>query len=175
MTQVAVKILDKSLITSEACLDRVKRELTILQSISHPFVVELYEVFESPSCIFIVCEYAAKGSLFQRIIQKNMLSEAEAAFIFYQLVEALDYLHSLKIAHRDLKPENILIDWGYKIKLIDFGLSNVSFDGKLMSTPCGSPCYAPPEMIRKEKYDGLISDVWSLGITLYAMVTGNLQ
>jgi 5'-AMP-activated protein kinase catalytic alpha subunit len=152
----------------------VQREISILQTIRHPFVIENYEIFESSSHIYIVSEFAAQGELFDRIVRKNRLEEAEASFVFYQLVEALDYLHSLKIAHRDLKPENILIDWGYKIKLIDFGLSNVSFDGKLMSTPCGSPCYAPPEMIRKEKYDGLVSDVWSLGITLYAMVTGNL-
>ena len=94
--------------------------------------------------------------------------------MFYQVVEALKYLHSLGIAHRDIKPENILIDWGYKIKLIDFGLSNLSLQECPLSTPCGSPCYAPPEMIRKEKYDGLVSDVWSLGVTLYAMVTGML-
>lgn len=119
-------------------------------------------------------EYCPQGELFDRIVSKNRLEEPEACFYFYQLVEGLSYLHDLKIAHRDLKPENILLSTGGQVKLIDFGLSasdeTLSFD-----TPCGSPCYAPPEMIRKLPYLGSRTDVWSLGVTLFAMLTGRVR
>lgn len=166
-----MKILDKSSIQDEEGLKRIKTEIDILIKISHPFIAELYEVFESNNQLYLITEYAAKGELFERIVKKGRLEEPEACFYFYQIVEALEYLHSLRIAHRDLKPENILIDHGNQVKIVDFGLSNI--DEKMrFQTPCGSPCYAPPEMIKKENYDGRQSDIWSLGITLYAMVTG---
>lgn len=138
----------------------------------HPFISQLYEVHETEKQICLVMEYCPQGELFDRIVSKNRLEEPEACFYFYQLVEGLIYLHSMNVAHRDLKPENILLSTGSQVKLIDFGLSarnkEMTFD-----TPCGSPCYAPPEMIKKEQYLGHLSDVWSLGVTLFAMVTGN--
>jgi len=72
------------------------------------------------------------------------LKERAAGRIFYQILNAVEYLHRLDIAHRDLKPENILLDTDYNVKLIDFGLSNYCQNGKYLSTACGSPCYAPP-------------------------------
>jgi serine/threonine protein kinase len=72
------------------------------------------------------------------------LKERAAGRIFYQILNAVEYLHRLNIAHRDLKPENILLDTDYNVKLIDFGLSNYNEIGKLLTTACGSPCYAPP-------------------------------
>ena len=75
---------------------------------------------------------------------------------------------------RDLKPENLLLDENKKLKIIDFGLSNHYDDGQLLATPCGSPCYAAPEMILGKKYSGLMVDIWSTGIILYAMTCGYL-
>ena len=89
-------------------------------------------------------------------------------------MNAVEYMHRLGIAHRDLKPENILLDVDYNIKLIDFGLSNYVESGKLLSTACGSPCYAPPEMVSGKNYDGKIGDVWSMGIIFYGMICGSL-
>ena len=89
-------------------------------------------------------------------------------------MNAVEYMHRLGIAHRDLKPENILLDVDYNIKLIDFGLSNYVEEGKLLSTACGSPCYAPPEMVSGKKYDGKVGDIWSLGIIFYGMICGSL-
>lgn len=76
--------------------------------------------------------------------------------------------------HRDLKPENILLDHANKVKLVDFGLSNLYQEGETLKTACGSPCYAAPEMIKGERYHGLKTDIWSSGVVLYAMVCGYL-
>ena len=94
----------------------------------------------------------------------------------------MEYLHGRGIAHRDLKPENLLLDKDCKtIKFVDFGLSNIyksspTSGGRenLLATACGSPCYAAPEMIERKKYIGSTVDIWSSGITLYAMICGYL-
>jgi 5'-AMP-activated protein kinase, catalytic alpha subunit len=80
----------------------------------------------------------------------------------------------VRICHRDLKPENLLLDDKNNIKIVDFGLSNTYREGEMLKTACGSPCYAAPEMIAGKRYQGLISDVWSCGIILYAMSCGYL-
>ena len=90
------------------------------------------------------------------------------------MLDAISYLHQIGVAHRDLKPENILIDFRHNLKIVDFGLSNIYKTQEKLKTPCGSPCYAPPEMIRGESYHGLKTDIWSLGVILYAMVNGCL-
>jgi len=105
---------------------------------------------------------------------EGRLKERAAGRIFLQILNAVEYLHRLDIVHRDLKPENILLDVDFNIKLIDFGLSNYHEEGRKLSTACGSPCYAPPEMLSGNDYDGKIGDVWSLGIIFYGMVCGSL-
>ena len=119
-------------------------------------------------------EYCEEGELFNYIVKKDRLSENESSFFYYQLINAIEYLHSKGIAHRDLKPENILLGENHIIKLIDFGLSNY-FDGiQKLETPCGSPCYASPEMVGGNKYNGFFIDVWATGIILFAMLCGYL-
>ena len=83
-------------------------------------------------------------------------------------------MHKLRVCHRDLKPENLLLDENKNIKIVDFGLSNIYKVGENLKTACGSPCYAAPEMIAGKKYNGLISDIWSTGVILYAMACGYL-
>ena len=128
----------------------------------------------------MITEYAEGGELFNYILEKNNLSEKESRNIFHQLIDAIYYLHQMGICHRDLKPENILFDTKKrdKIKIIDFGLSNLYITGlnkeELLETPCGSPGYAPPEMILGNKYKGVLTDIWSSGIILYAMICGCL-
>ena len=138
----------------------------------------------------MIMEYAEGGELFNYIISKGNLSEDESRNIFQQIIDAVYYLHQIGICHRDLKPENILFDSKDKkrIKIIDFGLSNLYMAGSLsnnnnisfsdrkdlLETPCGSPGYAPPEMILGCKYDGIMTDIWSSGVILYAMLCGCL-
>jgi 5'-AMP-activated protein kinase, catalytic alpha subunit len=102
------------------------------------------------------------------------LKEEEAAKFFQQIVCGVQYLHELGIVHRDLKPENLLLDHAGAIKLVDFGLSNRYKPGETLTTACGSPCYAAPEMVGGKPYYGSRVDVWSCGVILFAMVAGYL-
>ena len=83
-------------------------------------------------------------------------------------------MHKIGICHRDLKPENMLLDYKKDLKIIDFGLSNLYKKNEKLKTACGSPGYAAPEMIKGEEYNGLLSDLWSIGIILYVMIIGCL-
>ena len=119
-------------------------------------------------------EYACGGELFDHIVKRKKLKEAEASKFFQQVISGVEYIHRCGICHRDLKPENLLLDESKNIKIVDFGLSNTYTNDGLLKTACGSPCYAAPEMIAGKKYHGLASDIWSCGIILYAMTCGYL-
>lgn len=119
-------------------------------------------------------ELAKGGELFNYIINKRRLNENEAAYFFYQIINGIEYMHKNNVVHRDLKPENLLLTEDKIIKIIDFGLSNEFFPGSVLKTPCGSPCYAAPEMVLGKKYSGIKIDIWSTGIILYAMTCGYL-
>jgi 5'-AMP-activated protein kinase catalytic alpha subunit len=119
-------------------------------------------------------EYSSSGELFDYIVERTRLKEAEACVFFQQIIAGIDYIHKLNVVHRDLKPENLLLDHNKRIKIVDFGLSNTYKPGELLQTACGSPCYAAPEMIAGKKYEGIKVDIWSSGVILFAMVCGYL-
>ena len=172
--KVAIKLLDKSKIIEKDDLERIIREMKIYREISHPNVIKVYEMLDTNKFYMIIMEYYERGELFNYIVEHEKLTEEETAFFFYQLINGIEYIHNKGIAHRDLKPENLLLDKDKKLKIIDFGLSNF-FDGKkYLSTPCGSPCYASPEMVAGNNYDGFKIDIWAIGIILYACFCGYL-
>lgn len=122
---------------------------------------------------YLIMEYVEGGELFHYVDEMKGLPEDESVFIFRQIVSALLYCHRLLICHRDLKPENILLDRDtLGVKLIDFGMAALQPKGRLLSTPCGSPHYAAPEVVSSKPYDGTQADVWSCGVILYVMLTG---
>ena len=174
--KVAIKILEKDRILEIDDEIRVNREFDMLAQFNHPNVILVAEIFESPDSFFSVMEFCEGGELFNFIVKNRRLSEEEAAFFYYQLINGLEYIHSLGIVHRDLKPENLLLTKDYLLKIIDFGLSNYFKKGQkeLLVTPCGSPCYASPEMVAGKRYNGFKIDIWSTGIILYAMLCGYL-
>eukprot|EP00924_Labyrinthula_sp_SR-Ha-C_P005723 snap_masked-scaffold_14-processed-gene-3.24-mRNA-1 protein AED:0.00 eAED:0.00 QI:0/-1/0/1/-1/1/1/0/599 len=170
---VAIKLISRNKISEPGLKDKVSREVRILQKLSHPHIVRLYDVVETPSHFFLVMLYASKGELFDYIVQ-NKLSDAEAKKIFQQIVSAIAYCHENHVSHRDLKPENILLTQDNNIKVADFGLSNLIRDGSFLRTSCGSPNYAAPEVISGLHYTGPEIDIWSIGVILYALLCSAL-
>ena len=173
--KVAIKILDKEKLKTKEDSTRIQREIKILSIMDHPNIIKTYKITETAKNYYIIMEYCEGGELFDYIVEKERLDESEASIFFYQLINSLEYIHSKGIAHRDLKPENLLLTKNKKIKIIDFGLSNYfGGDTSPLQTPCGSPSYASPEIIRGELYNGFRIDIWASGIILFAMLCGYL-
>ena len=171
----ACKILEKSNMKEKEDRKRCQREMSILLNMNHHNIIKTSEIISDSSRYYIIMEYCPNGELFNRIVEQQHFNEEKSAFYYYQLISGIEYIHSKNICHRDLKPENLLLSEENELKIIDFGLSNFFFGyNKLLSTPCGSPCYASPEMILGFNYDGFCIDIWSSGIILFAMLCGYL-
>ncbi|KAJ8949327.1 hypothetical protein NQ314_008247 [Rhamnusium bicolor] len=157
---------------------RIQVELDILQRLSHPLIVNMREIVETENEVFVVLEYVDGGELSKKISCGNTLTESNTKFLFYQVVLAVQYLHSEGITHRDLKPGNVLLttsDSQNIIKLTDFGLSKLSDGYDMMRTVCGTWYYIAPEVLNPKilEYDNQV-DVWSLGVMLFYMLSKEL-
>lgn len=175
-SESAIKLIRKENVDAEK-LSKIKREISVLKSLNHPYIVKLVEVIETQNYIGIVLEFASGGELFDHILAHRYLKEREASRLFAQLICGVDYLHRNKIIHRDLKLENLLLDRNRNIIITDFGFANQfgKHGEDLMATSCGSPCYAAPELVVSDgMYVGSAVDVWSCGVILYAMLAGFL-
>ena len=172
---VAIKILDKIILNqTPEDYQLVKNEMSILKLVKHKYIIQLYEILQTPNHIFIVMEYCDGKDIMDYILSRNYLTESDALKYFQQLINALFYLHSQNIAHRDIKIDNILLDRNKNLKLIDFGLSTKYSDDKLLDQPCGTIVYSAPEVLEGKPYHGMLADVWSSGIVLYGMLSGYL-
>ncbi|MFT7818490.1 hormonally up-regulated neu tumor-associated kinase [Arapaima gigas] len=175
--KVAVKVIDKRKAKKDSYVTKnLRREGQIQQMIRHPNITQLLDILETENSYYLVMELCPGGNLMNRIYEKKRLEEKEAQKYVRQLVMAVEHLHRAGVVHRDLKIENLLLDENNNIKLIDFGLSNCA--GILgysdpFSTQCGSPAYAAPELLSRKKYGPKV-DVWSIGVNMYAMLTGTL-
>ncbi|XP_041971272.1 uncharacterized protein LOC121727461 [Aricia agestis] len=172
-SKVAIKIIDKSRL-DEDNLKKTFREIAIMKRLRHPHIVRLYQVMESSHTLYLVTEYAPNGEIFDHLVSRGRMPESEAARAFAQMVAAVGYCHANGVVHRDLKAENLLLDKHMNIKLADFGFSNEYTVGSPLSTWCGSPPYAAPELFEGRQYDGPKADIWSLGVVLYVLVCGAL-
>ena len=171
--EFAIKILNKKMIKIKM-KNTVFKENEIITKFNHVNVIFVFNIIEDKDNYYIIMEYCKSGELFDYIVEHQHLEEDEAAFFFYQLINGVEYIHSLGVAHRDLKPENLLLTNNKILKIIDFGLSH-EFNGEdYLRTKCGSPSYAAPEIIKGLPYDGFKTDIWCCGIILYAMVCGYL-
>lgn len=172
---VAMKILDRSTIIKHKMADQIKREISIMKLVRHPYVVRLHEVLASRTKIYIILEFITGGELFDKIVHHGRLSEAEARRYFQQLIDGVDYCHSKGVYHRDLKPENLLLDSLGNMKISDFGLSALPEQGvSMLRTNCGTPNYVAPEVLSHKGYNGAPADVWSCGVILYVLMAGYL-
>ncbi|XP_074652797.1 serine/threonine-protein kinase SIK2-like [Tubulanus polymorphus] len=172
-SEVAIKIIDKTRL-DQSNLAKVYREVQILKMVKHPNIIKVYQVMETKNMLYIVSEYAPNGEIFDYIALQGRLPEREARKKFWQIIAAVNYCHERHIVHRDLKAENLLLDANMNIKIADFGFGNFFKSGEPLSTWCGSPPYAAPEVFEGKKYLGPQVDVWSLGVVLYVLVCGAL-
>jgi serine/threonine protein kinase len=171
--EYAIKILNKEKIKSKM-KNTVFKENEIATKFNHINVVYVFDIFEDKENCYLIMDFCKKGELFDYIVKHQRLSENEASVFFYQLINGVEYIHSMGIAHRDLKPENLLLTNDNVLKIIDFGLSHEFNGTELLKTKCGSPSYAAPEIICCPYYDGFKTDIWCCGIILYAMLCGFL-
>lgn len=171
--QFAVKVIKKKNLNTEE-LVTIHDEVDILQKMYHPNIVKLFEIFDTTKNLYMVLELLNGGELFDRIVQKGSFSEKEASVVVSDVTSAVQYMHEMGIVHRDLKPENLLYSdnsSSSRIKITDFGLAKFITATEVMSTPCGTPGYVAPEILKGERY-GPEVDMWSIGVILYILLCG---
>jgi len=170
--QFAVKIFEKEPFLKEEferkCL---MYEIKMMRTVNHPKVIKLFEIFEGEQFLYLLCDLYQGKDLWTEILEKGAQSEPKALTVLQQLLEALAYLHSLKIIHRDVKPENILFRSTKNITqmgLVDLGFGTFEKDFRRLFVRCGTPGYVAPEVLDDRPYD-CKADVYSAGIVFYLL------
>lgn len=165
----AIKILNREEISKSNTLAYVENELRLCSKINHPNIVKVYDIIFQEDLIMIIMEYLPNGDL-QSPVEKGIKFTIERQIqVAYEILKALNYLHSRGISPRDVKPQNILFDECMTPKLIDFGLSKEN--PSHLHTYCGTPLYMAPEVIEGKEYDGRKSDIWTYGVTIHVLAT----
>ena len=172
---VAVKILRGDLATDEKFVRRFQREAISASSLSHPNIVEMYDVGEDDGKYFIVMEYLEGKTLKSLVKKRGALTLSEVVDIMLQLTSAVACAHDSYIIHRDIKPQNVLILDDGKVKITDFGIAMALNSNELTQTNSvmGSVHYLPPEQANGTGAS-VKSDIYSLGILMYELLTGKL-
>lgn len=171
---VAIKALKPELAGDEQLATRFEREAQSLAALQHENIINVYDFHREHDALFIVMEYVEGIDIYDLLDRCGRLPFDVAAVIAVQVARALDYVHYRDVIHRDIKPANIMISRQGGVKLMDFGIArDSSFDKELTQTGTGigTPSYMSPEQILGDKLDSR-SDIFSLGIVLYQMVTG---
>ncbi|KAI8071933.1 kinase-like domain-containing protein [Thamnidium elegans] len=175
-TLVAVKIINQHLMTATDKM-RLERELTIWKSLHHPRITQLYKIIKTDQTCFILCDYCSEGNLLSFLNTVKKLEEEQAKKIFKEICQGVYYLHvDVKVCHKDLKLENILLSDQGHVKICDFGLAIYQNHHRYADEWVGgSLAYASPEQIKQPNpLTCPKTDIWSLGVILYALVVGAL-
>ena len=171
---VAIKALKSSVALDDQLVKRFEREAQSLAALQHENIIHIYDFHEEAGNLFIVMEYVAGIDLYDLLDHAGRVPYDVAAIIAMQVARALDYIHYRGIVHRDIKPANIMISRQGGVKLMDFGIArDKSYQDDLTQTGTGigTPSYMSPEQILGDNLDSR-SDIFSLGIVLFQMVTG---
>jgi len=172
---VALKIPHPDMEADPILSDRFKREAEIGERLRHPNVMQVYGG-DRRSRVYMVMEWC-HGRLLRKILQEGRMPRERAIHIAIEVLKALDYIHSNGVVHRDLKPENIMVDDNDHIKLIDFGIAGDTTSRRLtyanFTSMLGTPDYIAPEQVKGKRGDGR-TDLYSMGVILYEMLTGKL-
>lgn len=171
---VAIKSFNKENIINELSKKKILYETNLMRNLRHPSITKILETFESEKYMLIIMEYISGGNLQSFVKKRRKLSEKTAKILFKQIMEGIKYIHSQNIAHRDIKLENILIDLNNNIKICDFGVGKMIKPNTILHDQCGTPVYMAPEIIKNEGYIGFPVDIWSSGVSLYIMLSGNI-
>ncbi|XP_026473392.1 phosphorylase b kinase gamma catalytic chain, skeletal muscle/heart isoform isoform X2 [Ctenocephalides felis] len=185
--EFAAKIID---LGTEGCGDEVSapeyktmkesthQEVNILRHVlGHPYIIELQDVFESDTFIFLVFELCRNGELFDYLTSVVTLTEKKTKYIMRQIFEGVLFIHKHNIVHRDLKPENILLDDNMNIKITDFGFAKKIKQNEKLYELCGTPGYLAPETLRCSMYENALGyskevDIWACGIIMFTLLVG---
>lgn len=173
--KVAIKILRGDLATDEKFIRRFQREAIAASSLSHPNIVEMYDVGEDNGDYYIVMEYVEGRTLKQLLKRRGTLTMSEVIDIMLQVTDGIAHAHASYIIHRDLKPQNIMITDDGSVKITDFGIAMALNSTQLTQTNSvmGSVHYLPPEQATG-KGSTIKSDIYSMGILFYELLTGKL-
>nr|AAA64341.1 cAMP-dependent protein kinase [Lingulodinium polyedra] len=168
----AMKMLRKENVIKRNQVEHTKTERSVLETVSHPFIVTLHYAFQTPKKLYMVMEYCPGGELFFHLSRAGRFSEGRTRFYVAETSSAVAYLHQLNVIYRDLKPENLLIDGEGHAKITDFGLRKEGIqDNHSAMTMCGTPEYLAPEILDKKGH-GKAVDWYSVGALTYEMLTG---
>lgn len=167
----AMKSIQKSLISRCEIESHILSEKKTLMCMEHPFIVKLYQTFNSDTRVYFLLEYIQGIEFFDLINKFKTFDMIEAKFYSACFIEIIEYMHERRIVYRDLKPENIIIDSDGYPKLVDFGMAKIMKNRT--STSLGTPSYMAPEVVKGMDY-GLEADIWSFGVMLYQLITGKL-
>ncbi len=169
---VAIKCYNKTKIGSSSTFTRIIQEIELMRNLDHPNVIKIYEIFENSKFIFIVLEYVDNGDLLSYMKKYGTFTEQHYIPIFFQILNALNYLHSLNILHRDIKLDNILLNKEGEVKICDFGVSRRMRRDKIIFEHIGTPAYLSPEIVKEKGYKNFASDIWSTGVMSYIALSG---
>lgn len=173
-SKYAIKIIPKANMNTQKDIEHFEQEVNVVFKMDHPGIIKIHNFLADESFFYLVMELFSGRTLVECTPKAGTIDEEFAKPIFKQILEVIKYIHDKGIAHRDLKLENVLLDNRGHIKLIDFGFSKFADQGQVFKTPCGSPAYAAPEVMGGSAYDGKAADMWSCGVLLFSLVTGEL-
>ena len=171
---VAIKSFNKQNLSNEKAKRKILYETNLMRGLYHPSVTKILETFETDKYMLIIMEYISGGNLQNFVKKRRKLCEKTAKILYRQLIQGIKYIHSKGIVHRDIKLENILLDLNNIVKICDFGVGKLTQKGQKLSDQCGTPVYMAPEIIKGEGYEGFPVDIWSSGVALYIMLSGNI-
>ena len=177
-TEVAVKMLKKEFVNNENIKKRFLAEARSMFRMSHPHVIRVSDLIDEGDTVAFVMEYVEGETLKEYLDRKGALADNEVREIFSQMLDAVGYVHEQKLVHRDIKPSNFMIDKKGKVKLMDFGIAKntdanaAEYTQTGTGMQMGTPMYMSPEQITETKSVTAQSDIYSLGVVLWQMVTG---